>query len=68
MNIIIIDLSFHDACFISPVKDTIVTNDRWCDPGCKCLHGGTWTCKDHYNPGKVNEKFSYMYILFVTHH
>lgn len=39
----------------SPVKDTIVTNDRWCDPGCKCLHGGTWTCKDHYNPGVLQK-------------
>ncbi|XP_048252457.1 alpha-L-fucosidase-like [Haliotis rufescens] len=34
----------------SPVKDTVVTNDRWgSDTGCK--HGGFFTCSDRYNPG-----------------
>jgi len=37
--------------FYSPVKDAIVTNDRWCDNGCKCHHGGTFTYTDRYNPG-----------------
>lgn len=36
----------------SPVKDTVVTNDRWgTDTGCK--HGGFFTCRDRYNPGKI---------------
>ncbi|XP_077504206.1 alpha-L-fucosidase-like [Amblyomma americanum] len=34
----------------SPVKDTVVTNDRWCQ-GCQCKHGGYFTCDDRYNPG-----------------
>ncbi|XP_048236588.1 alpha-L-fucosidase-like [Haliotis rufescens] len=33
----------------SPVKDTVVTNDRWGD-GDHCQHGGYWTCHDRYNP------------------
>ena len=37
---------------LSPVKDTVVTNDRWCDNGCRCQHGGVFTCHDHYNPGE----------------
>nr|CAB3247395.1 alpha-L-fucosidase-like [Phallusia mammillata] len=36
----------------SPVKDTVVTNDRWGN-GCACHHGGYYTCQDRYNPGKV---------------
>ncbi|XP_033100644.1 alpha-L-fucosidase-like [Anneissia japonica] len=41
----------------SPVKDTVVTNDRWgSDTNCK--HGGYYTCQDRYNPGKlVNHKW-----------
>ena len=35
----------------SPVKDTVVTNDRWCNNGCSCHHGGVYTCHDRYNPG-----------------
>jgi alpha-L-fucosidase len=34
----------------SPVKDTIVTNDRW-GYGVMCKHGGFLTCSDRYNPG-----------------
>ena len=35
----------------SPVKDTVVTNDRWgSDTSCK--HGGFYTCTDRYRPGK----------------
>ena len=37
---------------LSPVKDTIVTNDRWCNNGCLCHHGGVYTCHDRYNPGE----------------
>ena len=33
----------------SPVKDTIVTNDRW-GTGTACRHGGYWNCRDKYNP------------------
>ncbi|CAG5131391.1 unnamed protein product, partial [Candidula unifasciata] len=33
----------------SPVKDYVVTNDRWCSD-CLCKHGGYFTCDDHYNP------------------
>jgi len=36
----------------SPVKDTVVTNDRWGN-GCGCKHGGYFTCSDRYNPGKL---------------
>jgi alpha-L-fucosidase len=36
----------------SPVKDTVVTNDRWGN-GSTCLHGGYLTCQDHYLPGKL---------------
>ncbi|KAK2170679.1 hypothetical protein LSH36_1g12005 [Paralvinella palmiformis] len=35
----------------SPVKDTVVTNDRWGDVMCK--HGDFWTCHDRYNPGHL---------------
>jgi len=34
----------------SPVKDTVVTNDRW-GSQTKCVHGGYYTCTDKYNPG-----------------
>lgn len=41
----------------SPVKDSVVTNDRW-GQGCACKHGGYYTCKDRYNPGtKQNHKW-----------
>jgi len=36
----------------SPVRDTIVTNDRW-GAGDACTHGGYYTCEDRYNPGKL---------------
>ncbi|CAN7988602.1 unnamed protein product, partial [Ixodes hexagonus] len=38
------------TCERRPVKDTVVTNDRWGD-GCVCKHGGYFTCDDRYNPG-----------------
>lgn len=36
----------------SPVKDTVVTNDRW-GYGCLCKHGGYYTCNDRYQPGHL---------------
>ncbi|XP_063961367.1 alpha-L-fucosidase-like [Lytechinus pictus] len=36
----------------SPVKDTVVVNDRWY-LGCSCKHGGYYTCSDRYDPGKL---------------
>ncbi|KAK6176155.1 hypothetical protein SNE40_014491 [Patella caerulea] len=36
----------------SPVKDEVVTNDRW-GTDCKCKNGGVWTCGDRYQPGKL---------------
>jgi alpha-L-fucosidase len=37
----------------SPVRDTVVTNDRWGSNGCMCKHGDFYTCDDRYNPGKL---------------
>lgn len=39
----------------SPVKDTIVTNDRW-GTGAICKHGGYYTCGDRYNPGEFQRQ------------
>ncbi|XP_029649350.1 alpha-L-fucosidase-like [Octopus sinensis] len=36
----------------SPVKDTVVVNDRW-GAGTACHHGDFYTCHDRYNPGKL---------------
>jgi len=36
----------------SPVKDTIVTNDRW-GYDAECQHGGFYTCGDKFNPGTL---------------
>nr|XP_018901914.1 PREDICTED: alpha-L-fucosidase [Bemisia tabaci] len=38
----------------SPVKDTVVVNDRW-GHETLCHHGGFYTCADHYNPGKLQK-------------
>ncbi|XP_070580012.1 alpha-L-fucosidase-like [Ptychodera flava] len=38
----------------SPVKDKVVTNDRW-GSNTKCKHGGYWTCHDRYNPGVLQK-------------
>ncbi|UJR17719.1 hypothetical protein I4U23_004617 [Adineta vaga] len=38
----------------SPVKDTVVVNDRW-GSGTLCKHGGFYTCLDRYNPGHLIE-------------
>ncbi|OXA64236.1 Plasma alpha-L-fucosidase [Folsomia candida] len=34
----------------SPVKNTVVVNDRW-GRGTGCKHGGYFNCQDRYNPG-----------------
>lgn len=44
------DLSF----ILSPVKDTVVTNDRW-GSGVMCKHGGYFTCSDRFNPGVLQD-------------
>lgn len=36
----------------SPVRDTIVTNDRW-GKGTLCEHGDFITCSDRFNPGMI---------------
>jgi len=36
----------------SPVKETVVVNDRW-GAGDPCHHGGYYTCADRYNPGTL---------------
>lgn len=36
----------------SPVRDTIVTNDRW-GIGTLCKHGDFLTCSDKFNPGTL---------------
>ncbi|KAK0048472.1 alpha-L-fucosidase [Biomphalaria pfeifferi] len=36
----------------SPVKDTVVVNDRW-GGNTPCQHGGFWNCDDGYTPGKL---------------
>ena len=38
----------------SPVRDTVVTNDRW-GVGVLCKHGDFFTCSDRYNPGVLQE-------------
>ena len=37
----------------SPVKDTVVVNDRWGSDS-RCKHGGYYTCHDRYNPGELH--------------
>ncbi|XP_003404031.1 plasma alpha-L-fucosidase isoform X1 [Loxodonta africana] len=36
----------------SPVRDIVVTNDRW-GAGTICKHGGYYTCQDRYHPGHI---------------
>ncbi|KAM9777739.1 plasma alpha-L-fucosidase [Neosynchiropus ocellatus] len=36
----------------SPVRDSVVTNDRW-GHGSICTHGGYYTCADRYQPGHL---------------
>ena len=37
----------------SPVRETVVTNDRWGSNDIACKHGGYYTCADRYNPGHL---------------
>ncbi|XP_078339789.1 alpha-L-fucosidase-like [Crassostrea virginica] len=39
----------------SPVKDSVVVNDRW-GSDCACKHGGFLTCNDRFNPGKLQKR------------
>ena len=41
----------HVLYISSPVKDTVVVNDRW--GGTLCAHGDSFTCADKYHPGKL---------------
>ena len=41
----------HVLYIPSPVKDTVVVNDRW--GGTLCAHGDSFTCADKYHPGKL---------------
>ncbi|KAM6959427.1 tissue alpha-L-fucosidase-like isoform 1-T1 [Aplochiton taeniatus] len=36
----------------SPIKDVVVTNDRW-GIGCYCKHGGYYNCADRYSPSTL---------------
>lgn len=38
----------------SPVKDTVVTNDRW-GSDTMCKHGGYYTCNDKFDPGAIQK-------------
>ncbi|KAF5277101.1 hypothetical protein FQA39_LY06339 [Lamprigera yunnana] len=38
----------------SPVKDTVVTNDRWGSGPVLCQHGGFYTCADRFNPDRLS--------------
>jgi len=38
----------------SPVKSTVVTNDRW-GANIACHHGGYYTCTDRFNPGVLQK-------------
>lgn len=39
----------------SPVKETIVTNDRW-GQNTSCKHGDFYNCQDRYSPGNFTDK------------
>lgn len=39
----------------SPVKDTVVFNDRW-GIGDTCVHGQYWTCDDRYLPNQLQHR------------
>ena len=50
-----------DAVFVcSPVKDSVVVNDRWGN-NTRCKHGGFWNCQDHFDPGEAST------LLFLIH-
>lgn len=39
----------------SPVKDSVVVNDRW-GKSVRCKHGGFLGCSDRYNPGQLQKR------------
>lgn len=45
-------ISFNVPPPQSPVRETVVTNDRW-GYGSICTHGGYYTCADRYQPGHL---------------
>lgn len=46
----------------SPVKDTVVVNDRW-GGNTLCKHGGFLTCVDRYQPGtSILEENNYVLV------
>lgn len=49
----------------SPVRQTIVTNDRW-GKGILCKHGDFYTCTDRYNPGIKIQYSSFELISFES--
>ena len=50
----------------SPVKDTVVVNDRW-GAGCMCHHGGSYTCSDRYNPGiTIRLLYTFLHNTFIS--
>ena len=50
----------------SPVKDTVVVNDRW-GAGCMCHHGGSYTCSDRYNPGiTILLLYTFLHNTFIS--
>ena len=53
------------SCF-SPVKDKIVTNDRWGE-GIACHHGGYYTCTDRYDPGKFCDILVFYLVVLCEH-
>ena len=50
----------------SPVKDKIVTNDRWGE-GIACHHGGYYTCTDRYDPGKFGDCLVCYFAMLCEH-
>ncbi|CAG5122112.1 unnamed protein product, partial [Candidula unifasciata] len=50
----------------SPVKDTVVANDRW-GTNISCHHGGVYTCGDRYNPG-VLQKHKWVNAMTIDKH
>lgn len=49
----------------SPVKDTVVTNDRWGNDT-RCTHGSFLTCEDSFDPGKIPRCLPHVSCLLVS--
>lgn len=50
----------------SPVKDTVVTNDRW-GKDAICKHGSFWNCQDKFKPGnEIKMQLFYCRFLIIT--